>query len=410
MRRLLTLSLALVLTPIFLAADWPNYRGPAHDGTAPAATVSSGAPKILWKIPMGAGFSSIAVAGERAYCFADVNDKETCLALDRATGKGLWATPIDKTIHDRSGGNGPRSTPTVDGDRVYVLGAYAKLACMNAADGKILWSHDLLKEFNGSLPSRGWGSAASPLIQGEFLFACTGGSNQSLVAFNKTTGNVVWKTESDQPTHASPVPATIHEIPQIIFFTKKGLVAVTPDAGKVLWRFPFPFQTATAASPVVGGKEGDIVYCSAAYKVGAAACKVEKTPAGLSAKPLWRQENTLQQHWSSAVHKDGYLYGLYKPDRLGPESLRCIDIETGKIKWLQKGFSWRGGTTLLGDRLIVQNNNGDLAVVQAAPDAYKELSRTHAVDGQAWTMATIADTQIFARSTSQAACLDLSGR
>ena len=433
-RLLLAIALAASAAPA-RASDWPNYRGPNHDGTSPETNLpthwkdakddrsgdpkpelkddkkdakNTDTPKLLWAIPMGAGFSSIAVEGYRAYCFGDFDDKETVVALDANTGAISWKTPIDKTIYDGGGErNGPRSTPTLTDGKVYVLGAYAKLVCMDALDGRKLWSHDFLKDYNGSLPSKNWGSAASPLILGDLLYACTGAKGKSLTAFNKNTGDIVWQTQDDQPTHSSPVPATIHGIPQIIFLTKTGLVSITPDKGTVLWRFPFPFQTATASAPVVGGKNGDIVYCSAAYKVGAAACRIEKSANGLSAKPLWRKENQLQQHWSSSVHKDGFLYGLFKPDNLGPASLRCIDIETGAVKWLEKGFSWQGATILAGDTLYVQDSTGMLALVRATPEKFDEINRFRTVSGMTWTMPTISNGRLYARSTAQAACHEL---
>src|SRR5205823_3768961 len=148
--------------------------------------------------------------------------------------------------------------------RVYALDSRMLLVCLDAETGKTVWSKDLVREHGARLI--GWQSAASPLIEGNLVFICGGGEGQALLGINKSNGAVVWKTESDQMTHATPVAATIHGVRQVIFYTQRGLVSVVPQTGRVLWRYPFRYNVSAAASPVVGG---DIVYCSAAYKVGA---------------------------------------------------------------------------------------------------------------------------------------------
>jgi outer membrane protein assembly factor BamB len=339
------------------------------------------------------------VVGDKAYCVAARNEKEVAVALDSNTGKELWATPLDNEIKDRQGGNGPRSTPAVDGDRVYYYGTYLKLTCLNAADGKVVWQKDLKEEFGGK--EIGWGHAASPIIDGDLVFICAGGQGQSLLAFNKKTGEVAWKGQSDGPTHASPTPATIHGTRQVIFRTDQGLVSVVPQSGEVLWRYSFPHSVSSAASPVVGG---DFVYVSSAYGVGASAAKISKEGDTWTANEQWRKRNALENHWTTPVYKDGYLYGLYKKGN----GLRCIDMKTGEEKWSKGGFGWEGATTLVGDHVLVQNNRGDLVLVKATPDGYEEVARAQAVEGKAWTMATVANGRIFARSDREAVCLDVS--
>jgi outer membrane protein assembly factor BamB len=359
---------------------------------------------------MGKGFSTISVSGGKAFCNAERDGKEYCVALNGENGTELWATVIDESIQDRQGGDGPRSTPTVDGEHVYVLGTHLKLLCLNVADGKPAWTADLKNEYGGKEP-RGWGSAASPVIDGERIFVnCGAGKGQSLLALDKATGKKVWAAEDDSLVHSTPTPATIHEVRQIIFLTGTGLVSVKPEDGKVLWRYTFPHKTSTAASPVVGN---DMVYCSAAYGVGAAACRIVKTDSGFEAKELWRAEGKLMNHWTTPIYKDGYLYGLFKE----PSSLRCIEMATGKEAWNQPNFSWRGATTLVDGCILVQDSNpkkdreaGDLVLVEASPKGYHEIARCHPLDGQSWNMATIANGRIYARSAKEAVCLDVSGK
>ncbi|MDQ3814940.1 MAG: PQQ-like beta-propeller repeat protein, partial [Armatimonadota bacterium] len=163
---------ALLCAPA-LAADWPEFRGPEHDGRSPETILKAWpdeGPKVAWRNPIGAGFAAFSVSQGKAYCFVERNGKEAVVAWDAKTGKELWASTIDDSIRDRQGGDGPRSTPAVDGDRVYILSTYLWLVCLNAADGKELWAHDLVREFGGrEIP---WGNAASPIIDGDLIFAC----------------------------------------------------------------------------------------------------------------------------------------------------------------------------------------------------------------------------------------------
>ena len=404
------------------AADWPQYRGPTHDGvTEPAADLAArwpkGQPKVLWRKPAGNAFGSFAVAGGKAYLFVERGGDEAVVALNPDTGNPIWATPVDKTIFEGQGGNGPRTTPAVDGDRVYVLGTYFKLACLNAADGKPVWRHDLVAEHAGPTDNaaiKKWGNAASPLVVGDLVIVGGGGPGQAFLAFNKADGSLAWKSGSEQVTHATPTPATIHGVPQVIFFTTAGLVSVETRTGKELWRYKFPFRVSTASSPIVGGKDGDVVYCSAGYGVGAGACRVAKSGGGaggdaFSATELWRAEGDKMNHWTTPIHHDGHLYGIYGFKDYGNAPLQCLDIATGEEKWSQPGFGSGGGTILVGKHVLVQGDRGELTLVEATPAAYKQAGRFQVLGGKCWTMPVYANGRIYARSDKEAVCVELGG-
>ena len=395
----LILGVLLMTVPV-MAADWPQYRGVNHDGKSPEAISKSWpdeGPKTVWKVPMGEGFSAVSVVGGHAYCFASRDEKETVIAMEEGTGKELWAVPIDKKIHDGQGGNGPRSTPAIDEGMVYVLGTYGQLVCLNAEDGKIVWQHSINDEFGGK--TIGWGYAASPVIEGDLVLVCGGGQDQSLLAFNKKTGAVAWKGQSDGMTHATPTPVTIFGTRQVIFRTDQGLVSVVPTSGEVLWRYNFPHRTSSASSPIVGD---DMVYISSAYGVGSGVCKLSKDGDKWNVAELWTNKD-LQNHWTTPVYKDGYLYGLYK----NGDGLRCIEMATGKQAWTKGGFAWQGATTLVDGDVLVQNDRGEIVLVKATPEKYEELARAQPLGGQCWTMATVSDGRIFARSMTEAVCLDV---
>jgi outer membrane protein assembly factor BamB len=404
---------AALCTPIARAADWTEYHGPKHDSssTETIAAFSTEGPRELWRIKMGEGFGTYVAAGGKAYLTCEDGGIEKCVALDAATGKPLWTTPMDnRTIHESQGGNGPRSTPAIDGDRIYVLGTYLKLLCLDAKSGKPIWGHDIDKEYHGQSAEGSigkWGNAASPVLDGDLVFIVGGGSGKSLMAFDKKSGKVAWAHGDEKLTHATPTIATIQGIRQVIFYTQSGLVACETIGGKELWRFPVPFKVSSAASPVV---YQDVVYCAAAYGVGGAACEIIKSDKGLAAKELWRNKD-MQNHWSTPVCKDGYVYGLYGWRALGTAPLKCVDIKTGKQFWSHDGFG-QGGIQLVGDRLVVLGDAGQLVVVEASPDGYKELSRAQPLHGKCWNMPVVSEGRLFARSSDpgkgEAVCLDVS--
>ena len=413
----LAAAAALLVALAANAADWPQYRGPNANGfTAEKIQVSwpASGPKQVWKAPMTDGFSTFAVADGKAYtlisrAIANVKN-EVCVALDGDSGKELWAIPLGFTKYTgggdtgapgNSGGDGPRSTPTVDGNRVYVLSAALVLFCLDARNGEILWKKDLVGEYGAKNIT--WQNAASPLLEGNLLFICAGGSGQSLLCFHKSAGALVWKGQSDAMTHATPVAATIHGHRQVIFFTQSGLVSVVPGTGDVLWRYKFPYKTSTAASPVVGG---DIVFCSAGYGVGAGAVKITKAGNKFEATELWRKSNQLINHWSSSVYHDGHLYGLFGFKQWEKVPLKCVELATGEEKWSQEGFG-QGGTILADGHLVTLAENGDLVVVEATPKSYNETARTKAVTGKCWNNVALANGRIYARSTKEGVCLDV---
>jgi len=199
------------------------------------------------------------------------------------------------------------------------------------------------------------------------------------------------------------VPVTMHGVRQVIFFTQGGLVSVTPAKGEVLWRFPFPFRTSTAISPVVWQ---DIVYCSAGYGVGGGACRVSKRASGFEAREVWRNKDVIS-HWATPVCQDGYLYAVIGFKEFGTAPLKCIEIATGREKWAQPGFGSGGATVLVDGHVLVQGDRGPLVLVEAKPDAYKEIARAQPLGGKCWTMPVVSNGRVYARNTKEGVCLDV---
>ena len=207
-------------------------------------------------------------------------------------------------------------------------------------------------------------------------------------------------------THATPVAATIFGQRQIIFFLQPGLLSVEPKTGKELWRYPFSYSTSTAASPVVSG---DIVYCSAGYGVGAGAVRISNAAGAWKATEIYRVRTNkpLANHWSTPVAKDGYLYGMFQFKEYGSGPVKCVDIATGQVKWEQPGFG-PGQVVLAGNHVLALSDAGELVAFDAKPTGYHEVARAKVLDGKCWTTPIISNGLVFARSTKEAVCLDLS--
>ena len=277
------------------AVDWPQYRGPTHDGMS-SETIrtnwSQEPPRQIWKVALPPALSSFAIGGGKAFTqlrrLVNGADREFCVALNADTGAEIWATPLGPADYPNGGvfpasDDGPRSTPSVDGNRVFVLTSYLRMVCLEAATGQEVWSRNLVTDFGGTVIA--WQNAASPLIVGDLIFMNCNGPNQRLIALHKQDGSVAWKGQNDAMTQASPIHTTIAGVPQVVFLAQSGLVSVAPETGGVLWRYSFPYSISTAASPVVAS---NVVYCSAAYGSGAAAVRIVQKGALLTTNQVWK--------------------------------------------------------------------------------------------------------------------------
>lgn len=418
MKNFLTVVLSLVTcssVPLALGADWPQYRGIAGDGVSNESigTIDwkSQAPEILWKASTPLGFSSFSVADGRAVTVIarpDANGVkvETCIALDANSGKEVWSVPLGESDYghdggnsgasDNRGGDGPRSTPAIDGKLVFVYDSHMVLSCLDAASGSIVWKRDIVNEFSGRKIK--WLNATSPLVIDNVIYVGGGGAGETFLAFDKSSGKLIWKSGDETITHATPRLATIDGSRQVIFFTQSGLVSVSADTGKELWRTEFPFSVSTAASPVV---EGNHVYCSAGYGVGAELLQVSDD---FEPESQWFKRNQLMNHWSTPIVRDGYLYGLFEFKKYGTAPLQCVELTTGEIKWSERGFG-PGNCILVGDKLVVLSDAGEVVIAEASPSNYNELGRTKAVKGKCWSTPAYSNGKIFVRSTEEAACI-----
>jgi outer membrane protein assembly factor BamB len=393
----------LAITSISLGADWPQWLGPQRNGTSPEKGLflkwPKEGPKVLWKVPGGDGYSTVAVAGGRAITLVQRGKGELVLALDAVTGKELW-TRRSGPAYKNMFGNGPRSTPAIEGDFVYIQSVTGPLMCLQAKDGQVVWEHDLLKEFGAQ--NLRWGLAASPLIEGELVLALPGAKGAGVAAFNKKSGKLVWKTGDDKAAYASPMAVTVAGQRQIVFFTAVGLLSVAAKDGAELWRVPWTTEfDCNIATPLV---IGDRMFVSSGEEVG---CALYKLASNSGPELIWESKGkngVMTNYWATAVAHHGHLYGLSGEFNKAIH-LNCVDLKTGKLKWSQKKFG-KAAITLADGHLFLVAKKGDLVLAKANPEKYVEVARIPLL-GETRTAATIANGRLYLRDLQHIWCLDI---
>ena len=384
-------------------AEWPQWRGPNRDGisseTGLLETWPEGGPKVLWRIPLGEGFSGVSVSQGRLYTLFAQGDDAFAVCLDASSGKELWRFRVgDKFVE--GAGNGPRSTPTLDGDRVYVLGARGKLFALNSTSGKKVWERDFVNEFGSKVPN--WGFSTSPLVEGGLLLVEVGGEEgKSVAAFDKKSGKEVWTSHTDRAAYSSPIVVTFNKVRQILFLTSKALLSVSPKDGQIYWQYPWlTHDGINVATPIF--VPPDKIFLSSSYGYGAALVKMKTSADTLSVEEVWRSK-VMKNHFNSSVQRGDYLYGF--DDAI----LRCIKAGNGEEQWGMRGFG-KGSLLLVEGHLIVLGDAGQLALVEATPVGYTEKARAQVLEGKCWTVPTLASGRLYVRNEKELVCLDMKGK
>src|ERR1051326_2371130 len=391
------------------AADWPQFLGPNRDGTYPASDLAESWPKegppVVWQRKVGQGFSGPVVALGKVILFHRVDDKETVECLRETTGQPLWRFDYPTRYRDDFGfDEGPRATPAIADGRVYTYGAAGGLHCLDLAAGTNIWTVDAKAQFHAA---KGFfGIACSPLVEGKaVLLIVGGGDGAGIVAFDKTNGKVLWKATNDEASYSSPVAATIRGRRCGFFFTRSGLAAVDPTSGKILFQFPFrpPIRNSvSAATPLV---VGDLVFLSASYDTGAVLLRVNE----VGPEKIWAAAESLSSHYATGIHYNGFIYGIHGRADAGferPASLRCVELQTGKVRWQQDAF---GAATMIlaGDQLLILTDRGELIRAPASPEGYKPNARAQVLPNQVRAHPALAGGLFYARSKDELVCLDL---
>lgn len=347
--------------------DWPQWRGPNRDGiSAERGLLKSwpaGGPPLAWRATgAGEGYSSFAVANGRLYTLGARGGREYVLAYDVATGKQLWATDHGRRFgNDR--GDGPRGTPTVEGNRVYAYGASGDLSVLDAATGKVIWTLNVLQKFGGSNIT--WGLSESPLVLADRILVNAGGRDASIVALRKTDGSELWRSQSDQAGYSSAVLQPLGGLRQAVFFTGQRALGVDVENGRLLWSYgQVSNRTANIATPIV---KGNRVFLSSDYGTGAALLEMTTGEGGVRAREVYFTKEMRNHHASSVLVGD-YLYGF------SSAILTAMQFDTGKVAWRDRSVG-KGSLVFADDRLYLFSENGVVGLAEATPEGYREHGR-----------------------------------
>ncbi len=399
-----------------LSADWPQWLGPNRNGhIAPDEKIPARLPndlKPLWRKSIGGGFSSPIVANGKLVYGDENGEKEIIHLLDAKSGKEIWQTAIADRYTDEWSA-GPRSTPILDGDRVYAQSCNGEFRCLNLSDGKILWQTSFEKDFGvkflGSKAKEGTaarrGNNGSGIIDGNEIILPVGSTNDAtLVCFNKISGKIIWKSGQDEAAYSSPQIATFNGVKQIIYLSADALAGFDRGNGKILWRVPLKTNAKRhAATPIIFGE--NVIVNS--HTIGLLSFKIyahgerAHMKAGFTAFELWANKK-LKINLSTPVLVGDFLYSQ------GPnKNFICADAKTGQLKWEQPGFGKENSSTMvLGKNLLVLTDDGQLVLVAADSTKYSELGRQQ-ICGKNWNFPAYADGKLFVRDAREMLCFDL---
>ncbi len=384
------------------ASYWTDFRGPHRNGEYTQGEILTAWPagglERLWKQPIGGGYASFTVGEGRAYTIEQRRDKEAITAYDPETGRELWAFTYPAQFEEVLGGPGPRATPVYHDGLVYSLGAVGDLYCLDARSGKLKWSKNILAD-NGAKNLQ-WAMSGAPLIVGEMVIVTPGGpgaasAGKSIVAYNRMTGEPMWRSLGDRAGYTSPIFAELAGRKQIVWISAERAVGITLDDGKLLWEYPFPSQMdMNCSQPVL--VDATHVLLSSEQGPGAALLEIQKNGDALAAREVWKN-NRFKNKFNSSVLHQGYAYGF------DGSILACINVNTGELKW--KGGRYGFGQLLLaGDFLVVLTETGQLALVRATPESFQELANFHAIEGKTWNIPAIDNGLLLVRNASEMAC------
>ena len=387
--------------------DWPQWRGPDRSDvsreTGLLKSWPTSGPRKIWMFEnAGQGYAGFSIVNGRLFTLGTRSGSEVLICLDAATGQERWATPIAEVLNN-NWGDGPRGTPSVDGDSVYALSGNGTLVCSQAADGKLVWKKKM-SELGGRIP--GWGYTESPLVDGDVVVCTPGGSKGTIAALDKKTGDVKWQSKdfTDDAQYASIVPADLNGGRQYIQLTMKSVAGVGAQDGKLLWRANWPGRTAVIPTPIY---HDGYVYVTAGYGVG---CMLLKIGPGNEVSGVYTNR-VIKNHHGGAILVGDHVYGHADPGWV------CQNFKTGEEVWNHRGFGKGAITCADGMLYCLEEGSGTVALIEASPSGWSEkgrfkLSPQSAIrnpQGRIWTHPVISNGRLYLRDQDLIYCFDVKG-
>lgn len=388
---------AAKLSPIDTGtSSWPQFLGPRRDNISTETGLidkwPTGGPKLLATIRgLGTGFSNISIVDNVVYSMGNRGEREFVLAFALKDGKQIWEFDSAPAYHNGYG-DGPRSAPTIDGDSLYALGGTGELVCLQRDTGKLIWKKNLVRDFGSAIPN--WGFCESILIEGDRAICTPGGAGAAMVALNKKTGEVIWKSatpQGDRPAYASAIAIDVGDVRQFVNYTASSVIGVRASDGMLLWRDESSANgTANCCAPVA---MDNFVLTASGYGKGASAVSLSSHDGKTSAKVEYHTNDLKVQH-GGLVLFEGHVYGSNDPGILA-----CVELKTGKTKWSNRSVG-KGSLTCAGGRLILRSEAGPTALIDATPSGYNERGRFEPKDrtsSRAWTYPVVCGGKLFLR-------------
>lgn len=372
-----------------------QFLGPDRNATFPDVALHADwdehPPREVWRRPIGAGWSSFAVADGLVITQEQRGDDELVTAYRLSDGDLVWGHAEDERYSTTVGGTGPRATPTVAGGRVYALGATGILTCLDLRTGRLLWKRDVTE---GSDWQPDWGRSGSPLVLGDTVVVPAGGPGRALVAYDTRTGAPRWSAGDDNAGYSSPALLELAGTRQIVSFNQAGVTAHDPAEGRELWSLPWSRAQPNVAQPLPLGD--DRLLISSGYGIGSELHRIRRDGDDWHTELVWKSPR-LKAKFTNPVFHDGYVYGL------DDGVLVCLDPATGERCW-KRGRYGHGQVLLVGKHLVIQAEDGDLVLVEPNPQEHRELARIPALDGKTWNVPALAYPYLLTRNDQEVAC------
>ncbi len=388
--------------------DWLQWGGPTRNFVSSskglAASWPASGPKQLWTRPLGQGHSSILVSGNTLYTMYSQGEQEVVIALAADTGKTIWEYKYDAPTAGMNykEGLGPHSTPLLVGDRLFTVGAIGKFQALDKKTGKVLWSHDLWKEYGGTKMGRGY--SCSPLLYKNTIILTLGGAGQTLIAFNPADGSVVWKNLSLDMSPTSPIIINVDGQDQLIAFLGKEIAGVDPNNGDLLWSHPHVTDWGLNISNPVWGPD-NLLFLSSAYNGGSRVLKLEQKDRKTTVTELWFHRR-LRLHHTTAIRIGDYIYA--SSGDFGPAFLSGVNIKTGETTFQDRSFP-KSNLLYADGKLIILDEDGNLVLATVSPAGLKVISKVSLMKNLAWTAPTLVGTKLYIRDRQTIMAVDLSG-
>lgn len=384
--------------------DWPQWRGPNRDGLSAETGLldkwPSEGPPLIWKTTgLGEGYTAPSIVSNRIYGYGYQGEDEVVWVLDSSNGDTIWSTRVAPAYREIEYSEGPRGTPTVDGDLIFVLGAAGNLTCLETETGKFLWTRSLTKDLGGKMMSE-WGYSESLLVDGNHLICMPGGSNGTVAALNKKSGELVWQSKelTDPASYSSLIKVKIGEVDQYIALTGTSLAGVASDDGRVLWRTEREGNTSVVATPIF--KDNHIWVSS--YRIGSHCFKVISENGKFSVEEAYTSRR-IRNHHGGGILIGNHIYTTTPP------SIVCIELTSGEVAWKERSVG-EGSLAYADGHIYLRSERGPIALIEANPETYVEKSRFDQPDRskeKSWAHPIISGGRLYLRDMDALFCYDI---